>query len=135
MKPSDQENLNYPIETIYKASNDEEPNLIFNVSVGLYESVVVVNIKERIVNNATEYCPLSNFTIHQVVNVQNQVPYEPGRYEQFVEMDLDARIYITSLTKVLDYKIFVSVNNSAFSATVSNSVLGVSIYQPVVYLN
>ena len=105
------------------------PNLVFNTSVGSYQQMQFL-IRDRLLNNATDFCKLSNFTISKVVDLGTGSEVDSKRSMQFVAMTEDGLLHFKQFSVLKNVAIFIKVFNGVKNITVDDPVLGHAVYQP-----
>lgn len=65
--------------------NDKEPNLHLNMSTSS-NGAFDFTIRDRIVNNASDYCPLIDFWIYKGIDGRSELEVSPKDYDHLVDV-------------------------------------------------
>ena len=106
------------------------PNFVFNSSVGVHKEIMF-SLRDRVHSNASAHCKLTHYEITRILDLDTGATLEANRYSMFISLTDSGNVLLKELSTTKNLAVYIKAFNSIKNISVSEPVLGVQVYMPV----
>lgn len=103
---------NAPVEEVLLENNtrNDNENLEMRIDSTKYGSLTV-NVTQRFISNASEWCPINYFEIYKLVDVATGLTILPKDFDDRIMMYSDGRMNMRKMNTAYAVRVYANVSN------------------------